>query len=187
MAKKQYKTFNRSCLLLNYCFLNGVLISGMVCAQTQNNHQNENGVINGASRLVGIDLYLDVTLNGNSVGLVHLGYDDRKFYAGADTLRKMGFRFAPDATNVVCLNDIPQLTIDYNAQLQTLSLTAPLSSLNLATTQLNSPTETAPTATTSRERCSITISIANRVMKAQSIPSANFAPSVPQAYSARPS
>lgn len=150
MAKKQYKTFNRSWLLLNYCFLNGVLISGMVCAQTQNNHQNENGVINGASRLVGIDLYLDVTLNGNSVGLVHLGYDDRQFYAGADTLRKMGFRFAPDATNVVCLNDIPQLTIDYNAQLQTLSLTAPLSSLNLATTQLSSPTETAPTATTSR-------------------------------------
>ncbi|MGS0639863.1 fimbria/pilus outer membrane usher protein, partial [Citrobacter sp. VF227] len=39
--------------------------------------------------------------------------------------------------------------IDYNAQLQTLSLTAPLSSLNLATTQLSSPTETAPTATTS--------------------------------------
>ncbi|MEW5237285.1 fimbria/pilus outer membrane usher protein, partial [Citrobacter portucalensis] len=122
----------------------------MVCAQTLNNNQNENGVINSASQITGVDLYLDVTLNGNPVGLVHFGYDNGKLYAGADTLRKMGFRFAPDVTNAVCLNDIPQLTIDYNVQLQTLSLTAPLSSLDLATTQLNSPTETAPTATTSR-------------------------------------
>ncbi|HAT7504574.1 TPA: fimbrial biogenesis outer membrane usher protein [Citrobacter braakii] len=122
----------------------------MVCAQTLNNNQNEDGVINGAAQLVGVNLYLDVTLNGNPVGLVHLGYDNGKLYAGADTLRKMGFRFAPDATHAVCLNDIPELTIDYNVQLQTLSLTAPLSSLDLATTQLNSPVETAPTATTSR-------------------------------------
>lgn len=63
---------------------------------------------------------------GIPLGLVHFGYDNGKLYAGADTLRKMGFRFAPDATNAVCLNDIPQLTIDYNVQLQTLSLTAPL-------------------------------------------------------------
>lgn len=122
----------------------------MVCAQTLNNNQSENGVINSTSQITGVDLYLDVTLNGNPVGLVHFGYDNGKLYAGADTLSKMGFRFAPDATNAVCLNDIPQLTIDYNVQLQTLSLTAPLSSLDLATTQLNSPTETAPTATTSR-------------------------------------
>ncbi|CAM7496014.1 PapC-like C-terminal domain-containing protein [Citrobacter portucalensis] len=150
MAKKQYKICNRSWLLVKYCFLNGVLISGMVCAQTLNNNQNESGVINSASQITGVDLYLDVTLNGNPVGLVHFGYDNGKLYAGADTLRKMGFRFAPDATNAVGLNDIPQLTIDYNVQLQTLSLTAPLSSLDLATTQLNSPTETVPTATTSR-------------------------------------
>lgn len=111
----------------------------MVCAQTLNNNLNDDGVINGAAQLVGVNLYLDVTLNGNPVGLVHLGYDNGKLYAGADTLRKMGFRFAPDATHAVCLNDIPELTIDYNVQLQTLSLTAPLSSLDLATTQLNSP------------------------------------------------
>lgn len=79
----------------------------MVCAQTLNNNQNENGVINSASQITGVDLYLDVTLNGNPVGLVHFGYDNGKLYAGADTLRKMGFRFAPDATNAVCLNDIP--------------------------------------------------------------------------------
>ena len=122
----------------------------MVCAQTLNNNLNDDGVVNGAAQLVGVNLYLDVTLNGNPVGLVHLGYDNGKLYAWADTLRKMGFRFAPDATHAVCLNDIPELTIDYNVQLQTLSLTAPLSSLALATTQLNSPVETAPTATTSR-------------------------------------
>lgn len=90
----------------------------MVCAQTLNNSQNEIGVINDATRLAGVDLYLDVTLNGNPVGLVHLGFDNGKLYAGADTLRKMGFRYAQNATDAVCLSDIPQLTIDYNAQLQ---------------------------------------------------------------------
>lgn len=91
MAKKQYKICNRSRLLVKYCFLNGVLISGMVCAQTLNNNQNEDGVINGTAQLVGVNLYLDVTLNGNPVGLVHLGYDNGKLYAGADTLRKWAF------------------------------------------------------------------------------------------------
>lgn len=59
----------------------------MVCAQTLNNNLNEKNVINDARRLAGIDLYLDVTLNGNPVGLVHFGYDSGKLYAGADTLR----------------------------------------------------------------------------------------------------
>ena len=122
----------------------------MVCAQTLNNNLNEKNVINDARRLAGIDLYLDVTLNGNPVGLVHLGYDNGKLFAVADTLRQMGFRFAPDAIDPVCLNDIPQLTVDYNVQLQTLSLTAPLSSLDLAITQLNSPATPAPSVTTSR-------------------------------------
>jgi fimbrial chaperone protein len=167
MAKKQYKICNRFWLLVKYCFLNGVLISGMVCAQTLNNNQSENGVINSTSQITGSRFVSRCHLNGNPVGLVHFGYDNGKLYAGANTLSKMGFRFAPDATNAVCLNDIPQLTIDYNVQLQTLSLTAPLSSLDLATTQLNSPTETAPTATTSRGRCSIMISIPNRGMRAQ--------------------
>lgn len=61
MAKKQYKICNRFWLLVKYCFLNGVLISGMVCAQTLNNNQSENGVINSTSQITGVDLYLDVT------------------------------------------------------------------------------------------------------------------------------
>ncbi|HHJ4523855.1 TPA: fimbrial biogenesis outer membrane usher protein, partial [Citrobacter freundii] len=81
MAKKQYKICNRFWLLVKYCFLNGVLISGMVCAQTLNNNQSENGVINSTSQITGVDLYLDVTLNGNPVGLVHFGYDNGKLYA----------------------------------------------------------------------------------------------------------
>lgn len=40
----------------------------MVCAQTLNNNQSENGVINSTSQITGVDLYLDVTLNGNPVG-----------------------------------------------------------------------------------------------------------------------
>ncbi|MDM2942017.1 fimbria/pilus outer membrane usher protein [Citrobacter sp. Cm038] len=122
----------------------------MVSAQALNNNQTKNGVISDATPLVGADLYLDVTLNGNPVGLVHLGYDNGKLYAGAQTLRQLGFRIPQETSGPVNLNDIDQLNIDYNVQQQTLALTAPLNVLDLATTQLNSPAENAPMASSSR-------------------------------------
>lgn len=121
----------------------------MVSAQALNNNQTKNGVISDATPLVGADLYLDVTLNGNPVGLVHLGYDNGKLYAGAQTLRQLGFRIPQETSGPVNLNDIDQLNIDYNVQQQTLALTAPLSVLDLATTQLNPPAENAPMASSS--------------------------------------
>lgn len=122
----------------------------MVSAQALNNNQTKNGIISDATPLVGADLYLDVTLNGNPVGLVHLGYDNGKLYAGAQTLRQLGFRIPQETSGPVNLNDIDQLNIDYNVQQQTLALTAPLSVLDLATTQLNPPAENAPMASSSR-------------------------------------
>lgn len=122
----------------------------MVSAQALNNNQTKNGVISDATPLVGADLYLDVTLNGNPVGLVHLGYDNGKLYAGAQTLRQLGFRIPQETSGPVNLNDIDQLNIDYNVQQQTLALTAPLNVLDLATTQLNPPAENAPMASSSR-------------------------------------
>lgn len=122
----------------------------MVSAQALNNNQTKNGVISDATPLVGADLYLDVTLNGNPVGLVHLGYDNGKLYAGAQTLRQLGFRIPQETSGPVNLNDIDQLNIDYNVQQQTLALTAPLSVLDLAATQLNPPAENAPMASSSR-------------------------------------
>lgn len=122
----------------------------MVSAQALNNNQTKNGVISDATPLVGADLYLDVTLNGNPVGLVHLGYDNGKLYTGAQTLRQLGFRIPQETSGPVNLNDIDQLNIDYNVQQQTLALTAPLSVLDLATTQLTPPAENAPMASSSR-------------------------------------
>lgn len=122
----------------------------MVSAQALNNNQTKNGIISDATPLVGADLYLDVTLNGNPVGLVHLGYDNGKLYAGVQTLRQLGFRIPQETSGPVNLNDIDQLNIDYNVQQQTLALTAPLNVLDLATTQLNSPAENAPMASSSR-------------------------------------
>ena len=138
----------------------------MVCAQTLNNNQSENGVINSTSQITGVDLYLDVTLNGNPVGLVHFGYDNGKLYAGANTLSKMGFRFAPDATNAVCLNDIPQLTIDYNVQLQTLRLLRHLVHSILPPRSLTRLPKPRQRRQHHAERCSIMISIPSRGMRA---------------------
>ena len=99
---------------------------------------------------IGVDLYLDVTLNRNPVGLTHFGFDSNKLYANADSLRKIGLRIAPETPNPVSLNDIPQLQIDYDAQLQTLALTVPLSQLDIATTQLNQQDTRSTQAASSR-------------------------------------
>ncbi|MEG1122087.1 fimbria/pilus outer membrane usher protein [Citrobacter sp.] len=119
-------------------------------AYAQVNNPMKNGVIRDDSPLPGIDLYLDVTVNGNSVGLVHFGYENEKLYGGANTLRTLGFRLPEGVTNPVALNDISQLHVDYNKQRQTLALTAPLSELDLATTQLNLPAEAAPMVSSAR-------------------------------------
>lgn len=65
----------------------------MVSAHAVNNNQTNSGIIGDATPLAGIDLYLDVTLNGNPVGLVHFGYENEKLYAGANTLRQLGFAY----------------------------------------------------------------------------------------------
>lgn len=122
----------------------------MVSAHAVNNNQTNSGIIGDTTPLAGIDLYLDVTLNGNPVGLVHFGYENEKLYAGANTLRQLGFRLPHNTAATVSLNDIAQLSIDYNVEQQTLALTAPLSSLDLATTQVNPTGEATPIASNSR-------------------------------------
>lgn len=148
MAKKQYTISDWPWLVVTCGLLSGALLSGMAYAQI--NNPMKNGVIRDDSPLPGIDLYLDVTVNGNSVGLVHFGYENEKLYGGANTLRTLGFRLPEGVTNPVALNDISQLHVDYNKQRQTLALTAPLSELDLATTQLNLPAEAAPMVSSAR-------------------------------------
>jgi len=150
MVKKQYKISEWPYCLVKFFLLNGVFISGMAAAQGIGNNTPQNVVISDTTPLVGSDLYLDVTLNGNPVGLVHLGYADGKLYGSANTLRQLGFRVPEGTTKPVSLNAFPQLKVDYNAQQQTLALTAPLDTLDLATTQINALNEASPEVNTSR-------------------------------------
>ena len=150
MVKKQYKSPEWSYCLVKIVLLNGVFITGMVAAQGISNNAPQNVVIGDTTPLAGSDLYLDITLNGNPVGLVHLGYADGRLYGSANTLRQLGLRLPEGTTTPVSLDSFPQLRVDYNARLQTLALTAPLETLELTTTQINEFNETSPEVNTSR-------------------------------------
>ncbi|WP_201512181.1 fimbria/pilus outer membrane usher protein [Psychrobacter alimentarius] len=97
----------------------------------------------------GLDLYLEVTLNGASVGLTHFYYRDDKLWASTKILQKLGFIIPSDATDIIALNSLPNLKIDYNARQQTLKLVAPLAMLNLDTTVRSTRTNKRPQATAS--------------------------------------
>jgi len=96
-----------------------------------------------------LDLYLDVTLNQTSSGLVHFIYREDQLWANADVLQQLGFIVPPDSTEPIPLNSLPNLKIDYNARRQTLSLIAPLSLLNLDTTIRNTRSNQRPQPTAS--------------------------------------
>ena len=96
-----------------------------------------------------LDLYLDVTLNQTSSGLVHFIYRKDQLWANADVLQQLGFIVPPDSTEPIPLNSLPNLKIDYNARRQTLSLIAPLNLLNLDTTIRNTRSNQRPQPTAS--------------------------------------
>ncbi len=144
MVKKPYRICSYSSRLVKAFLLNGILISSSVAAEVNNYSGPVEGIINDNSHIPGIDLYLDVTLNGNHVGLAHFGFADKKLYASANTLRQLGFRLPTQAAQAVCLNDIARLKIDYDAHQQTLDLNGPLSLLDLATNQLNQQDDDRP-------------------------------------------
>jgi len=79
----------------------------------------------------GLDLYLELTLNGSNVGLVHFIHHDEQLWASANVLRHIGFLLPPSTVTPLSLSDIPGLSIDYNARLQTLTLIAPIDALDI--------------------------------------------------------
>ena len=95
------------------------------------------------------DLYLDVTLNQTSSGLVNFVYRKDQLWANADVLQQLGFIVPPDSTELVPLNSLPELKIDYDARRQTLGLIAPLSLLDLDTTIRNTRSNQRPQPTAS--------------------------------------
>lgn len=95
------------------------------------NHSVKDGALHE-----GIDLYLDVTVNGNPKGLIHFRYAGETLYASPAALRQLGIPAGERGDEPRSLNDIPRLTVDYNVQQQSLALTAPLGSLDPGTTEL---------------------------------------------------
>ena len=101
----------------------------------------------------GLDLYLDVTLNGASVGLTHFYYRDDQLWASTAILQQLGFIIPSirpaDSIETLPLNSLPNLKIDYDARQQSLRLVAPLSMLNLDTTVRSTRTNRRPQPTSS--------------------------------------
>lgn len=96
-----------------------------------------------------LDLYLDVTLNQTSSGLVHFVYREDQLWANANTLQQLGFVVPSDSTELIPLNSLTDLEIDYDARRQTLGLIAPLNLLDLDTTVRNTRSNQHPQPTAS--------------------------------------
>ena len=95
------------------------------------------GLNEDPSQTRGLDLYLDVTLNGASAGLAHFDYREDQLWASIGVLQQLGFILPAGITDPVPLNSLANVKVDYNARQQTVSLIAPLSMLNLNTTVLS--------------------------------------------------
>ncbi len=150
MAKKRYKRYSGLRLTLILIFINVLLLARSTSAEMKTSDSPQDDLISDGKTLVGVDLYLDVTLNRNPIGIARFGFDNNNLYASADSLRKIGLRIPPETPDPVNLKDIPQLQVDYDANQQTLALTAPLSQLDMGTTQLNQQDTSSPKANTSR-------------------------------------
>ncbi|HEX7817202.1 fimbria/pilus outer membrane usher protein [Dyella sp.] len=108
--------------------------------------------VDGADAIAGpdgSDLYLDVTLNGAPSGLAHFAMRNNELWASAATLRQLGFNLPPGTPDPVRLNSLQGVQADYDASRQTVNINAPLKLLNLATTVLGAPQQTANKATAS--------------------------------------
>ena len=97
----------------------------------------------------GLDLYLDVTLNQTRAGLVHFVYREDQLWTSANVLQQLGFIVPPNTIEPIAINNLPNIKVDYNARQQKVSILAPLSMLNLATTIRNTRSNQRPQPTAS--------------------------------------
>ena len=121
--------------------LNDVTLENIAATQTvdttPHNKCTQLDLNERASNTLGLDLYLDVTLNGASAGLTHFEYREDQLWANIAVLQQLGFIVPPGITDPVPLNSFANIKIDYNPRMQSVNIVAPLSTLNLSTTVLN--------------------------------------------------
>lgn len=82
------------------------------------------------------DLYLDTTLDGNAMGLVHFGWKANALWATPATLRRLGFAKLPAADAPLRLASLPGVTLAFDRAAQSVAITAPLAGLGLPTARL---------------------------------------------------
>jgi len=156
MVRRQRKTCRWPADLLKAFLLQGLLVSV--------GHASDAPAANGATpassaliadgsdssvSLGGIDLYLDVTLNGVHAGLAHFGYRDGELWASQASLRQLGFALPADTPDPVRLQGLQGLQVAYDASRQMVTLIAPLRLLKLSTTVLNTANNNRAVATAS--------------------------------------
>jgi outer membrane usher protein len=96
-----------------------------------------------------VDLYLDVTLNGAHIGLVHFGYRAGQLWISRANLQQLGFVLPAGSTDPMRLESLQDLKVDYDAGGQSVSIVAPLRLLKLSTTELSNANRKGPIATAS--------------------------------------
>ena len=158
MELKRHKTLIWTLPLAKVLLLQSVWISSSYAVDLNNLDSTDNAdarlaqlnlASNPTENMDGIDLYLDVTLNGSSVGLTHFKYDKNQLWATIDALKQLGFILPPNITDPVKLSSLTGVKIDYNARQQTVSIIAPLNMLNLSTTVVNTRDTRRPQPTAS--------------------------------------
>jgi outer membrane usher protein len=155
MVRRPRKTCHWPTTLVEAAVLQAVLASGShatdttTAAGTMANSALITDSSNSVSHLGGIDLYLEVTLNGAHVGLAHFSYLNGDLWASTATLRELGFALPASAPDPVRLNGLQGVRVNYDAAHQTVTIIAPVHMLKLGTTVLNAPDNSRPRPTAS--------------------------------------
>lgn len=155
MAKRSKKTCRWPRALAEVLLLQGTLIataqaaSAMAVSSPEVAQPAVIGMGEGPAGPDAQDLYLDVTLNGASVGLAHFALRNGELWASAQTLRNLGFALPEGGPDPVRLASLTGIQVTYDAARQTVNIVAPLRLLRLSTSVLNAPESQVPQATAS--------------------------------------
>ena len=77
----------------------------------------------GDTGVRGNDVYLDLTLNGSTRGVVHFVERDGELWAGVATLKELGFILSGNTTDPVRLKSLAGLQVNYDVAHQSVTLT----------------------------------------------------------------
>ncbi|MCB8876870.1 fimbria/pilus outer membrane usher protein [Acidisoma silvae] len=95
------------------------------------------------------DLYLDVTLNGTDRGIVHFSLRGNALWISHEDMAALGFTVKGDTPDPTRLTSLKGIKVNFNRQMQTVDITAPLALLDLQTQVLDAQNSDTTTATTS--------------------------------------